>query len=242
VNSPKNSTEKSTVEEIRARFDREVDRFSVLETGQAATMDAPLVLDLITASAAGVTPAATRLLDVGCGAGNFTLKMLQRLPGLNVTLVDLSRPMLDRARQRVAGVSKNSIELIQGDIREIDLGADRFDIIVAAAVLHHLRADDEWHSVFAKFHQALSKGGSIWISDMVQHSLEPVESEMWKRYGQYLAELKGESHRDAVFDYVAKEDTPRSLMFQLDLLRSVGFSRVEVLHKNAIFAAFGAVK
>ena len=31
-------------------------------------------------------------------------------------------------------------------------------------------------------------------------------------------------------------------MFQLDLLRTVGFAQVEVLHKNSCFAAFGAIK
>jgi tRNA (cmo5U34)-methyltransferase len=31
-------------------------------------------------------------------------------------------------------------------------------------------------------------------------------------------------------------------MFQLDLLREAGFAKVEVLHKNAVFAAFGAIK
>jgi tRNA (cmo5U34)-methyltransferase len=31
-------------------------------------------------------------------------------------------------------------------------------------------------------------------------------------------------------------------MFQLDLLREVGFRQIEVLHKNVCFAAFGAVK
>jgi tRNA (cmo5U34)-methyltransferase len=31
-------------------------------------------------------------------------------------------------------------------------------------------------------------------------------------------------------------------MFQLDLLRSVGFSDVEILHKNSCFAAFGGIK
>ena len=43
---------KSTVEEIRARFDADVERFSNLETGQLATVDAPLVLDLVTQAAA----------------------------------------------------------------------------------------------------------------------------------------------------------------------------------------------
>jgi tRNA (cmo5U34)-methyltransferase len=31
-------------------------------------------------------------------------------------------------------------------------------------------------------------------------------------------------------------------MFQLDLLRQVGFQQVEILHKNSCFAAFGGIK
>ena len=67
---------KSSVEEIRRRFDNDVERFSDLETGQSATIDAPLVMDLITAAAAEVCPQATASLDIGCGAGNYTLKLL----------------------------------------------------------------------------------------------------------------------------------------------------------------------
>jgi tRNA (cmo5U34)-methyltransferase len=65
---------------------------------------------------------------------------------------------------------------------------------------------------------------------------------MWERYGAYLANLRDEAYRDHVFAYIAREDSPRPLMFQLDLLRSVGFSQVELLHKNGCFAAFGAIK
>ena len=39
---------KSTTEQIRARFDNDVERFSVLETGQSATIDAPFAMELIT--------------------------------------------------------------------------------------------------------------------------------------------------------------------------------------------------
>jgi tRNA (cmo5U34)-methyltransferase len=233
---------KSTVEQIRQRFDKAVELFSVLETGQTATVDAPLVLDLISTVAAAVTSGARRLLDVGCGAGNYTLKLLQKLPNLEVTLVDLSEPMLQRAHQRVSAATSGKITLVQQDVRQIELVESSFDIIVAAAVLHHLRGEDEWRSVFAKFYRALSPGGSIWISDMVEHALPPAQSEMRRRYGEYLKELKGENHRDEVFAYIEKEDTPRSLLFQVDLLRQVGFKTVEVLHKNTVFAAFGAVK
>src|SRR5207237_9381193 len=114
--------------------------------------------------------------------------------------------------------------------------------ILAAAVLHHLRTDDEWRAVFSRFHRALRPGGSIWISDYICHSLPAVQGVMWQRYGEYLANLRGPQYRDEVFGYVEREDTPRSLDFQLDLLRAVGFAQVEVLHKNSCFAAFGAVK
>jgi tRNA (cmo5U34)-methyltransferase len=236
------SQKKSSVDEIRQRFDADVERFSNLATGQQATVDAALAMDLVTQAAACVTPHARRLIDVGCGAGNYTLKLLERLPDLDVTLIDLSRPMLERAQERVRRVSRGSITTVQADIRQVELGEQTCDIILAAAVLHHLRTDDEWRSVFAVFHRALARGGSLWIFDLVESDIPAVSELQWHRYAEYLRELKGAEYQQHVFDYIAQEDTPRSLMYQLDLLRDVGFSAVEVLHRNSCFAAFGGVK
>ncbi len=231
---------KSTVAEIRERFDKDVERFSNLETGQSATIDAPLALELIAAAAVRTTPHATALLDVGCGAGNYALKMLAQLPGMDVTLVDLSRPMLDRAVQRVTPATSGQVTALQGDIRDLAIGQTSYDVIVAAAVLHHLREEAEWRAVFAKMYGALRPGGSLWISDLIAHTDPRVQALMWERYGEYLAGLKDAAYRDHVFAYVTKEDTPRPLVFQLDLLREAGFAGVEILHKNSVFAAFGA--
>ncbi len=233
---------KSTVDEIRQRFDADVERFSNLETGQSATVDAPLALALVAEAAAAATPHARHVLDVGCGAGNYTLKLLERLPNLDATLIDLSQPMLDRARERVSRASAGHITTIQGDIREVALPQGHFDIVLAAAVLHHLRTDQEWRNVFATFHRTLRPGGSLWVFDLIESSIPAVQELMRRRYGEYLTGLKDEAYRDHVFAYVEKEDTPRPLVFQLDLLRQVGFAQVEVLHKNVCFAAFGAVK
>jgi tRNA (cmo5U34)-methyltransferase len=236
------SSGKSTVEQIRQRFDNEVERFSNLDTGQAAIPDAPLMLELITAAASAATPAARSVLDVGCGAGNYTIKLLQKRPGLQSTLIDLSRPMLDRAAQRVTAAGAASVTPLQGDVRELPLAPDSFDVILAAAVLHHLRTDDEWEAVFAKLFRSLRPGGSIWIFDMIQHNTPAVQRLMWARYGEYLCHLRDPAYRDQVFAYIEQEDTPKPLLFQLDLLRRVGFEQIELLHKNGPFAAFGAIK
>jgi tRNA (cmo5U34)-methyltransferase len=233
---------KSTVDQIRERFDKDVERFSNLETAQVSTVDAALVLDLITEAAASANPSAIEVLDIGCGAGNYTLKLLQKLPGLNVTLVDLSKPMLERAVERIRPATTGEITAVQTDVRQFPIGKSRFGIIFAAAVFHHLRSDDEWKDVFAGCYAGLKPGGSLWISDLVEHSTPPIQNLMWQRYGEYLTQKKDAQYRDDVLAYVEKEDSPRSLLFQIDLLREVGFRSVEILHKNSCFAAFGAIK
>ena len=232
---------KSSVDEIRERFDHDVDRFSRLDTGQSSIMDAQLTLELVVEAAAAMNPETKSLLDVGCGAGNYSLKLLQRLSIKKVTLIDLSEPMLERAHERLHSYC-SELKTLQGDIRDIDLPDGEFDVIFAAAVLHHLRTDSEWREVFEKFFASLKPGGSVWITDLVDHEQFGVKTLMWERYGEYLLQLGDEEYQRKVFDYIEKEDSPKSLLFQTDLLRQVGFHKIDVLHKNSCFASFGAVK
>lgn len=233
---------KASVDEIRRRFDADVERFANLETGQVAAVDSLLAMNWIAEAAAVSSPHARHVIDIGCGAGNYTLKLLERLSGLDVTLIDLSRAMLDRAVRRVQPATTGAVRAVQGDIRGIDLGQEQADIVLASAVLHHLRGDAEWQSVFAAVWRALRPGGSFWVFDLVESPIPAVQAAMERRYGEYLVGLRGEAYRDQVFAYIAREDTPRSLAFQLDLLRQAGFAATEVLHKNVCFAAFGGVK
>ena len=109
-------------------------------------------------------------------------------------------------------------------------------------VLHHLRTDDEWRAVFTKMYQSLRPGGSFWIVDHIRHDTPAIQKMMSDRWGDYLVGFRDEAYRDAVFAYVEIEDTPHTLLFQTDLMRTVGFEAVEVLHKNNLYAAFGGRK
>lgn len=233
---------KSTIEEIRERFDRDVERFSNLETGQISTIDADLSLELLTESAKRIRPEAAHLLDAGCGAGNYTLKMLSKLPGLHCTLIDLSKPMLDKAYERVSQVSKHEVTIIQGDLREADIPSSHFDIILAGAVLHHLRDDADWEHVFAKLFNVLKPGGCLMISDLIRQETEILNDFIRERYGDYLEKNGGADYKSKVLAYIEKEDSPRSLNYQFDLMKKTGFNSVELLHKNICFAAYAGIK
>lgn len=239
----KNFAGKSTVEDIRKRFDADVERFSNLETGQSATIDAPLAMELIARAAVASTRPIRRVLDIGCGAGNNTLKLLQYAASpFDCDLLDLSQPMLARAEERISPVTSGQVRVFQGDFRSLELRNESYDVILAAAVLHHLRDDQDWETAFRKLFILTAPGGSLWITDLVAHETESVQEMMWQRYEEYLCSLGGDAYKNKVVAYIEQEDSPRPVTWQLDLLRRVGFDQVELLHKNSCFAAFGAVK
>lgn len=235
---------KATLQEIETRFDNDVERFSNLDTGQATTLDAVWNMELITDAIVSLYPNLVHILDIGCGAGNYDVKLLQKLhANPELSLVDLSQPMLNRAKERVSALTKGQIHLIKGDFREAALEENKFDVIIATSVLHHLRDDEDWESTFKKLFRLLKTGGSLWIFDLIEQNNELLQKLIYKeKYGEYLTKLKDEEYRDHVFDYIEHEDTPRSLVYQLNLLTQVGFKNVDVLHKNLCFASFMAFK
>jgi tRNA (cmo5U34)-methyltransferase len=239
---PRQLHEKSTVDQIRQRFDADVERFSKLESGQQAAMDAAVILDVVARAAACHVRPQGKLLDLGCGAGNFTLRVLEQVSPLDCVLVDLSRPMLERAEQRVKAATSGSVQIVQSDIRLLSFGSASFNLILAGQVLHHLREDVEWERMFTLFHEWLCPGGILFVADFVGYDDPGIQELMLTRYAEYLADLGGPEYRDKVLAYCEAEDSPRSTKYQFDLLGKAGFTEFDVIHKNALFAAFYAKK
>jgi len=76
-----------------------------------------------------------RIVDLGCGPGNLTIPLAERLPGAEVVGIDGSREMLAAAQQRsVSGRPRFRLMQLQ-DLSD-DLG--RFDLLVSNSLLHHL--------------------------------------------------------------------------------------------------------
>lgn len=69
-------------------------------------------------------------VDVGCGTGNYTIALQER--GMNITGIDPSATMLDKARQQ----APEKI-WIQGKAEDIPLQADAADGVLCSLTLHH---------------------------------------------------------------------------------------------------------
>jgi SAM-dependent methyltransferase len=69
-----------------------------------------------------------RVLDIGCGCGASTLAAAARVaPEGSATGVDISRPMLERARARAAEGNVSNVEFVEGDAQTFSFAAGDFD-------------------------------------------------------------------------------------------------------------------
>ncbi|MFO0633032.1 MAG: methyltransferase domain-containing protein [Nannocystaceae bacterium] len=92
-----------------------------------AAMLAPCSAALFARAAIGT---GERVLDVGCGAGQTTVELAARTgPSGRVVGLDVSAPLLERARARGEGLPQ--VSFLEADAQVHDLGDARFDAVVS---------------------------------------------------------------------------------------------------------------
>lgn len=167
--------------------------------------------------AALLPPTVETLLDIGCGSGLELDPIFARFPDLRVTGIDLSERMLERLRQKHPD---RSLTTICGDYFACDLGACRFDAVVAFETLHHVDAAKKT-GLYEKIRRALKPGGCYLMCDYIAKTqlMEELAS----------AECRRRRRRDGIPDDVFVHfDTPLTLEHELQTLREAGFRSVEL--------------
>ena len=92
----------------------------------------------------GLFAPVTRVLDVGCGTGNYAAALTEAT-GCRVSGVDPSRRMLDRARDAASWEA-----LVQGSAESLPFPHDSFDVVVSTDVIHHIGDRDAYFSEVAR--------------------------------------------------------------------------------------------
>ena len=108
--------------------------------------------------ALGLT-AGEQVLDIGCGCGQTSLQLAERVgPSGHVLGVDISQPMLEVARRRAAEAAAGSVAFRQADAQAADLGAGAFDVVYSRFGVMFF-ADPP--AAFANIRTALKPGGRM---------------------------------------------------------------------------------
>ncbi|MBI3088448.1 MAG: methyltransferase domain-containing protein [Candidatus Omnitrophica bacterium] len=79
-----------------------------------------------------------RLLDVGCGTGEFERMAIERFPEVTIVGIDATPAMIELAQAKLAGCPGVTFHVGWADT--LPFGAEAFDAVVCTNTLHHLHA------------------------------------------------------------------------------------------------------
>jgi ubiquinone/menaquinone biosynthesis C-methylase UbiE len=86
----------------------------------------------------GVRP-HDRVVELGCGPGGFSRRILRRLgEGGVLVAVDSSAGLLAQAQSALAGLGPARLEPVLADVAQLGPWLDRADVVVARTMLHHI--------------------------------------------------------------------------------------------------------
>ena len=101
-----------------------------------------------------------RVLDVGCGTGEFERLVIERFPQLTLVGVDVTPAMVELARQKLAGSPHVTFQVAQAE--SLPFRGESFDVVVSANTLHHVRTPGQFAQECVR---VLRPGGQIVIVD-----------------------------------------------------------------------------
>lgn len=84
-----------------------------------------------------------KILIAGCGTGQHAINTASRFKDSYVIALDLSFNSLAYAKRKSDEFEINNISFIQGDILDINILNDQFDIIESVGVIHHMESPIE---------------------------------------------------------------------------------------------------
>lgn len=101
----------------------------------------------------------TRVLEIGCGVGRWSLLLARR--GARVTGIDIAEAMVEEARVRASRAQlEDRCDFLTADLASLDLGS-RFERILCVTVLQHIMDEARFQAAIDRLSAHLSPGGLI---------------------------------------------------------------------------------
>lgn len=77
-----------------------------------------------------------RLLEVPVGTGVLTMPVYRRLSGADVTCLDYSADMMEKAKKRAEILGVSNVQFVQGDVGQLPFEDQSFDLVLSLNGFH----------------------------------------------------------------------------------------------------------
>jgi tRNA (cmo5U34)-methyltransferase len=181
-----------------------------------------------------------QMLDLGCGTGNLTATALKYFPDAQIHALDISGEILEECRLRFAG--HTNIHYHQQDFNSLNFADDSFDLIISGIAIHHL-PDAEKIKLYLSIYKVLKPGGIFIFADQTSGATTEI-------YHKHITRWKDEAFKlgstqqnwDMWMAHQTAHDYHSSIVWHIDHLRQAGFTDVDVIWKNLLWAVISCSK
>jgi len=182
-------------------------------------------------------PAASRVLELGCGTGNLSLALAARFPEPRFTFVDAAPEMIEVTRGRLErahpGVARRS-EFVLGRFEELALPSGAFDLATSSISLHHVV---DKGALYGALSDAIAPGGAFCFADQLGGGTEAIHAINWERWLEFCREPGrcSEAEIESLLEHAAAHDHYTPLREHIRLLEAAGFRSVDCVWRHWIW-------
>ena len=158
----------------------------------------------------------SKVLDVGCGCGATTLEIAQRVSEGSVTGLDISVPMLDKAKSEasIQGVANVDFQII--DVQVDQLASEEYDYVYSRFGVMFF---EDPYEAFKNLSSSIKKGGELSFVCWQNPSLNPWQSLSIQVIRGYLDMPSPPPRSPGPFAFQEKD-------YVKDILEQSGFSNI----------------
>jgi tRNA (cmo5U34)-methyltransferase len=180
-----------------------------------------------------------RVLELGCGTGNLTKVISTYWPNCDLTVVDISKVMLEKTREKT---QHKNLKLIESSFADVEFDSKSFDLVTSSLAIHHIK-DLQKQKLIGKIIEWLSPKGVFVFNDCVRAESERLYRQAEKEWVDLaLAQGLTRTQMDLQIEHHRNHDHYPVLLELANWLKQAGFREVDVLWRRCIWAVLYAGK
>lgn len=179
----------------------------------------------------------TTILELGCGTGNLSLRLAEKFPKAELTLVDASNEMIETTKARLQETfpaqTQSAIFLLTR-FEDLNVKEKHFDLVTSCISLHHV---EDKKSLYEKIFNSLTSNGTFRFADQMRGGTEWNHEKNWQRWLEFCREPNNcnEEEIQSLLDHAHAHDYYTPLAEHFRMLTNVGFKSVDCVWRNLIW-------